>query len=56
MMIGAVLSTDMAHHMDMINGVTNDAKQEDYDVNNPKYRTKFIHMMFHLADISNPTK
>jgi hypothetical protein len=38
MMIGAVLATDMEHHGKMIEGVTNDIKQSDFDLKDPKYR------------------
>jgi hypothetical protein len=30
--------------------------KEDFDVSDDKYRVQLICLVFHLADISNPTK
>ncbi len=55
LMIGCVLGTDMAKHMAELGKFKSRLHAEDYDAaGNDKDST--IHMLFHLADISNSTK
>lgn len=55
-MIRAVLGTDMADHFKHVNQLKADMLKENFDVGDDKYRVQFICLIFHLADISNPTK
>jgi hypothetical protein len=55
-MIRAVLGTDMADHFKKISELKADMLKEGFEVGDDKYRVQFIVLMFHLADISNPTK
>ena len=55
-MIGAVLATDMSHHFKAVGELKSEMLVKDFDVSNAKFKYKFAQLMFHLADISNPTK
>ncbi len=56
MMIDCVLATDMALHFKEINRVKDRMDQPDYDLKNEKDKHMITKLVFHLADISNPTK
>ena len=56
MMIDCVLATDMALHFKEINRVKDRMDQPDYDIKNEKDKHMITKLVFHLADISNPTK
>jgi hypothetical protein len=55
LMVDCVLGTDMVKHFSELGKFKTRVTAEDYDCSG-KDKDLTIHMMFHLADISNPTK
>ena len=54
-MIGSVLGTDMAKHFGELSKFKSRLNAEDYSPNGGD-KDLTLHMLFHLADISNSTK
>ena len=54
--IQTVLTTDMTKHFFELGHLTSRIMDEEFDPKEPKDKELFIKFMFHLADISNPTK
>ncbi len=56
LMIGCVLATDMVKHFGECSKFKTRVGAEDYDPSKGLDKDNTIHMLFHLADISNATK
>ena len=54
--IQTVLTTDMSKHFVELGSVSSRISDEDFNPAEAKDKELFIKFMFHLADISNPTK
>ena len=55
-MIGSVLGTDMSKHFGELNKFKTRVGAEDFDPSKGADKDLTLHIMFHLADISNSTK
>ena len=56
LIIQTVLTTDMAKHFTELGNVTTRMADEDFSPSSSNNKDLFIKFMFHLSDISNPTK
>ena len=54
--IQTVLTTDMTKHFVELGTISSRMHDEDFNIAEAKDKELFIKFMFHLADISNPTK
>jgi hypothetical protein len=54
-MIGCILATDMSKHFSELGKFKSRVNADDYDIAGQD-KDPSLHMFFHLADISNPTK
>ncbi len=54
--IETVLMTDMSKHFVELSQLTTRMSDEDFNASDSKDKELFIKFMFHLSDISNPTK
>lgn len=55
-MIGSVLATDMSKHFGELGKFKTRVGAEDYDPSKGGDKELTVHIMFHLADISNSSK
>ena len=55
-MISTVLSTDMSKHFSDLGLLKSRMSSDEFDPESEKDKEKLHNLMFHLADISNPTK
>ena len=55
-MIDAVFSTDITKHFSDVGQFKSLIAQKEFQPNTGTDKTKLVLLMFHMADISNPTK
>ena len=55
-MIGCIIATDMSKHFAECAKFKTRVGAEDFDIRKGTDKDTTLHMMFHLADISNTTK
>ena len=55
-MIQTVLATDMSKHFQDLGLLKSRMSSDEFDPETDKDKDMLLNLMFHLADISNPTK
>lgn len=55
-MVSAILATDMSKHFEELGAIKSKLQSDDFDATEEKNKMQCCNWMFHLADISNPTK